>query len=125
VRNVTGRTASKTERAVNIELDCPTCKGRLTLAARGVRGGGRPVGSCGTCGAAFTLTGGRIAPAGNAVVHRPATPARTFGAFGSALRRSAEVLAAGDRTARRTRPGWLLPPLAAQAQTTTTTEENP
>ena len=56
---------------MNIELDCPSCAGRLSFAARRTRGGGRLVGACDSCSSVFTLYGGRIAPLDVLDVRRP------------------------------------------------------
>lgn len=56
---------------MEIVLDCPTCRGRLSFAARRRRGVGKLLGACDTCGSVYGLAGGRIEPIDPAIVAVP------------------------------------------------------
>jgi len=73
---------------MNIEMDCPSCPGRLAFAARRSGRGGRLVGSCGGCGSVFSLFGGRVAPIDPALPNREVQPWR-FGSLVARERRAA------------------------------------
>ncbi|MCU1371664.1 MAG: hypothetical protein JWO77_2858 [Ilumatobacteraceae bacterium] len=60
---------------MDIEMDCPSCPGRLSFTAKRRRGSGRLVGSCDACGSVFSLFGGRITPIDTTVDGRAAAPA--------------------------------------------------
>jgi hypothetical protein len=78
---------------VNIELDCPSCSGRLSFSARRRGHSGRLVGTCGDCASVYTLYGGRVSPIDATLPRRPAAPTWSFGSLVARERRAALELA--------------------------------